>query len=411
MIAYLLKVNIAIALFYAFYKLLLSKDTFFVWRRVTLLAVLAVSVVLPLLGIGEWIQGQKSIQAVAGVYNAVVLPEIKVGLNGVSHDGLRAVNVVVPILYSVVCIALIIRIVIQLVSILNMSRKSEKSEIMGIPVRVVHGNITPFSFFKLMFINPSLHKHNELEEILSHEQAHASQWHSIDVLIGEIACSVLWYNPFVWLLNREIRNNLEYLADNAVVGEGHNVKEYQYHLLGLTYKKAAANLYNNFNVLPLKERIKMMNKKRTKGIGRAKYLLFVPMVAALLIGCNIEDVRAGEKNASEATVERKEPLKAAERMPQFPGGNAALMKWVMDNLTYPADALADKVEGMVFVQFVVKADGGIGDVKIVRKLSPSLDAEAERVIKSLPRFEPGMQEGKPVDVLFTLPISFKIPNK
>lgn len=116
-----------------------------------------------------------------------------------------------------------------------------------------------------IFINPERHKGDEIEEIMMHELTHCQQLHSIDIIFAELFCVVFWFNPFVWLLKREVRLNLEYLADNSVLANGKDNKEYQYHLLRLTYRKNVATISNNFNVLPIKKRIKMMNKKETKG--------------------------------------------------------------------------------------------------------------------------------------------------
>ena len=98
----------------------------------------------------------------------------------------------------------------------------------------------------------------------------------------------------------------------------------------------------------------------------------------------------------------------AEQDPQFPGGLPGLMNFINDNLRYPAYAKANDIQGRVVVQFVVKKDGSIGQVKVIRKKNPDLDAEAVRVVKTLPKFIPGKMNGKPVNVWFTLPIMFKI---
>lgn len=99
---------------------------------------------------------------------------------------------------------------------------------------------------------------------------------------------------------------------------------------------------------------------------------------------------------------------SVEQMPQFPGGEAALMAWVANHIKYPAMAQENGVQGKVVVQFVVKKDGSIGDVKVVRGKDPDLDKEAVRVVKTLPNFTPGKMNGQPVNVWYTLPITFKL---
>lgn len=413
MLIYLLKVNVAIAMFYAFYKLLLGRDTFFVWRRVVLISFIAVSLILPLLKVEDWMMLQAPVTELSMVYANVVLPEINLSQATESATWQTILMNWGVVIYYVIDLILVGRFVTQLLSILFLAKRCEKRMINNVPVYALHKDIAPFSFFKMIFVNPESHSEEELKEILTHEQAHANQYHSIDVIFSELACVVFWYNPFVWLTKIEIRNNLEYMADSRVLQDGYDTKKYQYHLLGLTYQKAAANLYNNFNYLPLKKRIKMMNKKRTNEIGRVKYLLLLPLVAMLLIGNNMnaqanvtsqEETQTVKKTVQNS--DKEEIVKVAEVMPKFPGGEAALMKFLMENVRYPQEAKEKNVQGAVIAQFVVQADGSVGTVKIVKKVDPLLDAEAVRVLKSLPKFEPGKIDGKPVSVWYTLPIQF-----
>lgn len=163
----------------------------------------------------------------------------------------------------------------------------------------------------------------------------------------------------------------------------------------------------------------MMNKKRTKGIGRAKYALLLPMAALMLIGCNMNQNQAAseENQAKDATeyvekvdtaATKSEAYTAVDKMPQFPGGDAALMKFLSENVKYPEDAMKEKAEGRVIIQFVVQKDGTIGATKVIRKVHPLLDAEAERLVKSLPKFESGLMNGNPADVWYTIPVTFKL---
>ena len=203
-------------------------------------------------------------------------------------------------------IVLAIRFFIQLAGIIRLAFRCRKAKIGNTNVHLLRQASGPFSFFHWIFIHPTSHTEDELSEILTHEQTHANQWHSIDVLVSEIVCIFCWFNPFAWLMKREIRTNLEYLADNRVLETGHDSKAYQYHLLGLSHHKAAATIYNSFNVLPLKKRIKMMNKKRTREIGRTKYLMFLPLAALLMIISNIEAVARTTKEMAKDVIEAVE---------------------------------------------------------------------------------------------------------
>jgi protein TonB len=99
-----------------------------------------------------------------------------------------------------------------------------------------------------------------------------------------------------------------------------------------------------------------------------------------------------------------------EKQPEFPGGTTALMKFLGDNIKYPVIAQENGIQGRVITNFVVERDGSISDVQVVRGQDPSLDKEAVRVIKTMPRWTPGQQRGKPVRVRFTLPVVFRLQN-
>ena len=306
MLAYFLKINVAIALFYAFYRLFFYKDTFFTWRRVALLCFFAVSAVYPLLNIQTWITEQEPMVAMADLYADIVLPEFTLTPEKTTFDWKSILLQTAGFVYWGGVALLAGRFLVQLAGIIRLAFRSRKTKIGNTNVHLLKQADGPFSFFHWIFIHPASHTEEELSEILTHEQTHANQWHSIDVLISETACVLCWFNPFAWLMKREIRTNLEYLADNRVLETGHDSKSYQYHLLGLSHYKAAATIYNSFNVLPLKKRIKMMNKKRTREIGRTKYLMFLPLAALLMIISNIEAVARTTKEMAKDVIEAVE---------------------------------------------------------------------------------------------------------
>ena len=306
MLAYFLKINVATALFYAFYRLFFYKDTFFTWRRAALLCFFAISAVYPLLNIQTWITEQEPMVAMADLYADIVLPEFTITPEQATSDWKTLLLQTVGFAYWGMVIVLAIRFFIQLAGIIRLAFRCQKAKIGNTNVHLLRQASGPFSFFHWIFIHPTSHTEDELSEILTHEQTHANQWHSIDVLVSEIVCIFCWFNPFAWLMKREIRTNLEYLADNRVLETGHDSKAYQYHLLGLSHHKAAATIYNSFNVLPLKKRIKMMNKKRTREIGRTKYLMFLPLAALLMIISNIEAVARTTKEMAKDVIEAVE---------------------------------------------------------------------------------------------------------
>ena len=358
---YFLKVNVAIALFYAFYRLFFYKDTFFAWRRTALMCFFAVSAAVPLFNIQTWIVQQEPMVAMADLYAAVVLPEITLTPQP-QMDWKQLLVQGIGIVYWLVVALLALRFVVQLAGIFRLARRCPVQEIDGTTVHLLPRAEGPFSFFRWIFVCPGAHSREELNEILTHERTHVCQWHSVDVLVGELACIVCWFNPFAWLMKREIRTNLEYMADEKVLETGYDSRTYQYHLLGLSHHKAAATIYNSFNVLPLKRRITMMNKRRTREIGRTKYLMFLPLAALLMIVSNIEAVaRATQKIASEVIESVKPDETAAVQSQSQSQGIVTTQSQTA--LTQPQQGKPEKVTYKG--KLTDEAGNPLGDVQII----------------------------------------------
>ena len=413
---YLLKVNAGIALFYAFYKLFCQRDTFFQWRRFALLSFLGISFIYPLLNIQDWVKEQPAMYELADYYATWMATEEITATTPVVIDAhqLPSLLTIGIYLYYIGVIVMSFRFIAQLCSVFRMRWKGTRSMIDGQRIISIPTEADPFSFFGWIFLYLPDLKDESRQEILKHEQTHARQWHSMDVILCELINIVCWFNPFAWLIKTEIRLNLEYLADNKVAETTSDCKLYQYHLLNLVNKNVQTGLCNNFNVSHLKRRIIMMNKKRTHTTGRIKYALFVPLAAALLIASNISCISSekqeeiSEKQESRAA--EGEVFMVVEEMPEFPGGMGECMKWLGQNIKYPAEAKEKGVEGRVIVQFVVEKDGTITNTKVVRGVDPDLDAEALRVVNQSPKWKPGKQKGEAVRVKYTLPIMFRLGN-
>ena len=306
MTMYLLKLNLALIVLFGFYKLMFSGDTFFALRRATLIGMCLVAMLVPGLNCSYWINKSVGMVSMANEYAAIVLPAVTVTPGGGGSIGWETTAMTI---YTMVACLFLLRFFWQLVSIVRLRNKCRTTDINGTKVYLLESDEGPFSFFNWIFINPTKHNRQETDEIMTHEQAHCRQLHSIDVLFTELFAIVFWANPFVWLLKREVRLNLEYLADNNVLAGGTDSKKYQYHLLGLAYRKNVATISNNFNVLPLKKRIKMMNKKRTKRIAKVKYALYIPLAVALLVVSNIETVARDIANVAKAMPMAKASVK------------------------------------------------------------------------------------------------------
>ena len=453
MAIYLIKINVALMLLYGFYRLTVSRDTFFGLRRLTLWLIYAVALMVPALNLEYWVRETPTMASMANVYADTFYPVVVVKAQAPS---ITWIDMLLGIYWAGVAV-LSLRLVWQLFSIIRLAVISRKQEVEGITVHLLRGEGSPFSFFCWVFMYPSILEGKQLHEVMVHECTHVSSLHSLDTLFSELFSIVCWFNPFAWLMKQEVRMNLEYLADESVLSDGNARKSYQYHLLGLAYRqpKDSTKIANNFNLLPLKKRIKMMNKRRTSEIGKAKYLLFAPLAGALLMVSNIESVarEIGGQVPEVAEVQQKadqalnadvavanpmakaEEAKAAElakaeakasdatapadttknvvydvteTMPQFPGGQGVMMKYLAANIKYPASAVKAKKQGRVIVAFVIQKDGSVTNARIVKSVDPELDAEALRIVKAMPNWTPGTQDGKPVNVRYTIPVVFSL---
>lgn len=430
MAIYLIKINVALMLLYGFYRLTVSRDTFFGLSRLTLWLIYAVALMVPALNLEYWVRDTPTMESMANVYADTFYPVVVVKAQA---PCITWMDMLLGIYWAGVAV-LSLRLVWQLFSIIRLAVISRKQEVEGITVHLLRGEGSPFSFFRWVFMYPSTLEGKQLHEVMVHECTHVSGLHSLDTLFSELFSIACWFNPFAWLMKQEVRMNLEYLADESVLSDGNARKSYQYHLLGLAYRQSneSTKIANNFNLLPLKKRIKMMNKRRTSEIGKAKYLLFAPLAGVLLMVSNIESVarEIGEQIPEVAEVQQKAEQAAEEKvktkpqtdttkkkktwdcmpetMPYFPGGQELMQKYLADNIKYPASAVKAKKQGRVIVTFIVQKDGSITHAKIVRSIDSELDAEALRVVKGMPKWTPGTQFGKPVSVKYTLPVKFSL---
>ena len=409
MLMYLIKANVVLVVLFGFYQLISGGDTFFKWRRLSLLSIYVLSLLLPTINLASVI-GDGSPVANILPRIAYILPEVTVQPMPEAFDWQQFMIW----MYVAVALALLLRVCWQVVMVCRLALRSKRLMLHGTAVYVLAGDYSPFSFFRWIFVNPVDKTPLQLRQILTHEQTHVTQWHSVDALLSQLFVAAFWFNPITWLMRVQVRSNLEYLADRSVLCEGMDKKAYQYHLLAVAYRKNVATITNNFNVLPLKKRIKMMNKQTSNPLARFKYLLFVPLAIALL-AMNSTTIRANvQKKVVKTTKTTKKAdasnkvYEVVEQMPTFPGGDAALMKYLAENIKYPVSAQKAKEQGRVVVQFIVEKDGTVTGVKTVRSVTPALDAEAVRVIKAMPKWTPGKQGGQPVRVNYNVPVSFRL---
>ncbi|MCP2026746.1 beta-lactamase regulating signal transducer with metallopeptidase domain [Flavobacterium sp. HSC-32F16] len=408
MITYLLKSGILLFVFYAVYKLLLENEKMFRFNRAYLLGSLALSFVLPLniFSFGsKFLFGTKLIQL-----NEVVIQKSSQNLQSISYN-----DFLVPILVSIyvlIVLFLIIRFLLNLYSFYKKIKESKTDLINGENVVLIDDAVLPHSFWNTIFINKSEFENGKIpNELIMHEKAHLVQKHSLDILFLEILQIAFWFNPLIILYKKAIKLNHEFLADEAVNKQFNSVSDYQNLLLDFASNKKTISLASNINYLITKKRLLMMTKKESP-VNTVLKVVITTVICVFVLFIFSAKSLAQKVQGKPVSVE-KESIEAAdtiEKKPEFPGGLMAFYKFFGKHYQMPAAAVKEKIQGKLFMQFMVEEDGSLSEIKIIKNLGYGLGEEAERVLKLSPKWNPGTQDDKPVRVLYALPITITSQN-
>lgn len=449
---YSVKVAVCLALFYLFHKLLMSRDTFHTFNRFAILSMMLLSLVLPLVHL--------SLDSEAGINRGTVALEglvaqtvVADGGNGVG-EGLSLTQVLLAT-YVLGVVLFVGKALLSVGSLLRLIRRVRCVEVRnGIRIYTMQGDISPFSWFRYIIMSEKDWQENR-REIVLHEMAHIRRCHSMDVAVCNMMIVFQWYNPAAWLLKRELQTVHEYEADEAVLSAGVDATHYQMLLIRKAVGERLFSMANNLNHNSLKKRITMMKIKRTNPMQKAKIAFVLPLAAmtvAAFASQKVENlsekveqeseafssvsdnpvVRAVGETARVAAVKVQEDnvlaeassmamakdtaeVKTGKKMPctdnpemfpQFPGGHVALFEYLSKNIKFPKSKENEDVKVRVVTTFTVEKDGSITHAKIVRSQGEAFDNEALRVINGMPKWIPGMQNGKAVRVKYLLPITF-----
>jgi hypothetical protein len=276
MLVCLLKANIALTLFYLAYYFGLRRLTFYTLNRGFLLAGIVCAAVCPFVDPNMFVRK----------HNIMVgYPLDLAQLN--KQPATPIINIILASIFWTGVIVMSVRLLIQLASLWRLHSGTRSADITGSKVRITEKKLTPFSFMRNIYVNPALHTQPELEAILHHESIHVKQLHSVDVLLGELNKIFYWFNPGAWLMSVAIRENLEFIVDRSILRQGIDAKAYQYSLIKVSGIPYATAIANNFNFSHLKNRIMMMNKKRSSGYHLLRYLVLGALVGTLLLSINL----------------------------------------------------------------------------------------------------------------------------
>ncbi|WP_156309327.1 M56 family metallopeptidase [Sphingobacterium endophyticum] len=269
-LTYVIQVNILLTLLYFGYAILLKNLTFYNLNRVYFLIGSLYAFIYPFLNVKSWFAEKIVVpQGVIFEYLPLVIENSEPGFS------LNDLFIVVIMIGSTV---FLIKLFTQLASLLRIHLYSKPSQWREYLFRNVVFPITPFSFFNKIYLHKKQHQELELNDIFKHEYVHVKGHHSIDVLLFEIVLLICWYNPFVWLMRKAVRQNLEFLTDQQVLDKGVDRQTYQYSLLHVTKQGAQVGISNQFNFKTLKKRIMMMNKKRSSKLELSKYVFLLPIL-------------------------------------------------------------------------------------------------------------------------------------
>ena len=450
---YILKSSFCLAVFYLFYRLLLSRETFHRFNRIALLGILLLSCLLPFVEV--------SVRRPVEMYQTMMTWEQWLLLADLAGTETHAVQVQENVLTWIQGLLLVylfgilffmLRNIYSLFGLWVLLKSGRREKVSDYVVTVVKAvlivherDISPFSWMRYIVISQKdLHENGR--EILTHELAHIRNRHSWDLFAADICIFFQWFNPAAWLLKQELQNIHEYEADETVINEGVDARQYQLLLIKKAVGTRLYSMANSFNHSKLKKRITMMLKEKSSPWARLKYLYVLPVAAIAVtafarpeVSDKVEEISSVKVNDLAAIVETKVAESAgdttkpadvkyvpaevrkrlkgtlvfevAEEMPEFPGGGmSAFMDYIKTNMRYPASAKENGTQGRVTVQFVVDEDGSIKDSKVLRSVDKDMDAEALRLINTMPKWKPGRQKGQPVAVKFTVPVMFRLDD-
>ena len=284
---YLLKAAAIVTLFLLCYKLFLQKETYFLKNRFYFLAGILCAIILPLLIIPIYIEQTEQLIEAQPVFTTATV-------NKETTTYWTLTNMLSAI-YFIGATVLSAKLIINLISLFTVIkgqkiRRSEKYTLIE-----TNKEVSPFSFFHWIVYNPEMFSSSELSHILTHEKAHAKQWHSLDILLVQFSCILLWFNPFVWLYKKEVEQNLEFLADNRASSQASCSKSYQRLLLKTSIPNTQLVFANNFYNSLIKKRIVMLHKNPSNKAHQWKLLLVIPLLATFMFTFNTEVVAQNKK--------------------------------------------------------------------------------------------------------------------
>ena len=470
LLLYTIKSAFVLGILYVPYTLLLRKEDFFRFNRLTLLGILVLSIGLPLCNIPALSADNQP------VVHAAQLQMIEIGIpimqmadetDGPSHTSSPTWFQVASLIFLLGMMTVLFLRLIQMGKMGSEIRKGSlwHSVEDGVDIHCHAGAVAPYSWLHHIVISLEDYEKNG-HEIILHEKGHIHNLHSFDILLLTLVEMLQWWNPLVYMLGMSLRDVHEYEADDYVLHQGVSLRDYQNLLIRKAVGASSYTFANNFNHSLTKKRITMMCKKKSNPWMRSKALYAVPMVAIALsafatpafVNPIEKDMESGgtssltegkvtnnfpigqtdqQKKKGTAKMKGDKVLDTCDKLPEFEGGQEQLMKLLQANVRYPETAQSMGVQGRIVVKFIVEKDGSVSDVKVCKKdITPSLEGatviaygedkpkrteeELRKATKALEeetirvarltsgKWTPGEQDGQKVRVKYIFPISFRL---
>ncbi|MGK9117181.1 M56 family metallopeptidase [Olivibacter jilunii] len=409
MMNYLIIANIYLILFYGFYRFFLARETFFQLNRIYLVGTVFLSFIFPLIHL-EWLQNTFGSSTVFVARSSLDAVTIDMTVNNAPSDTMGDIHIsILGYIYIsgfLVQLALLIRKLVQLRRRLKTNNRGDA-----------------YSFMHMIKVDDG---QEGSPTVLRHELVHVQQLHTLDILLLEVVKLFNWFNPVVYWLTNSLKLTHEYIADEAINASRDDKIAYAELLISRTFSVSSSVLTNNFlNQSFIKSRIVMLLKDKSKRSALLKYVLAVPLFAAMLI---FSSAKVNDKELAHINADQKEGLKLpnewevkqdsikknvvdfnkVEKQPEFPGGLRAFYNWVGEHYKYPAEAKKNGIAGTLHVRFIVELDGSLSEIEVYKDLGSGTGEAAVELLEASPKWAPGLVDGKPVRVSYSLPIKLNL---
>ena len=413
LLLYIGRSSLYLALFYAFFLLVMRRTTFFRLNRLLLLVGTVACFLLPLLRL-------RTVE----VPLLMAGPLTEVGADSALTAGPSVTSPFpyLELLYIIGFLAVLVWTAAAMVRMYRTIRKGTATRLEdGTKLVLTEADVPSFSWGRTIVMSRKDAETNPV--IRLHEEAHIRKAHTLDILLFTAVTLVHWFNPLVWITLSELKLLHEYEADDAVLNHGIDATQYQLLLVRKAVGDKRFTLANGFQHAKLKNRIDMMLQTPSSGWKRLSWLAILPFLAGTMFLCNPVRAKVVSVDQPETVLSEMAPaalpdttkvipFATVEVKPTFNGGTAnEFSKWVNENLKYPQAAKDAGIQGRVVLQFTVYPDGSVRDTKVLRGVNPDLDAEALRVVSASPDWTPGYVKGEPVKVTYTFPVIFQLSGK